>query len=127
MRLLLDTHALIWWLTGSTFLSRSAREEIDSAQEVFVSGVSALEVTTKVRIGKWDEAAPLARRLQEAIEGEGFLPLAFSVRHGQLAGNMDFPNKDPFDRSLVAQAILENLTLVSNEKLFDGTGVSRIW
>lgn len=127
MKLLLDTHALIWWLTGSALLSRRAREAIDDADEVFVSGVSALEVTTKVRIGKWDEAAPLARRLQEAVEGEGFLTLALSVRHGQYAGNMDFPNKDPFDRSLVAQSILENLSLVSNEKLFDSTGVARIW
>ena len=59
--------------------------------------------------------------------GEGFDPLFLKIDHAIAAGQLPTPHRDPFDRLLIAQAIVENLTLVSNERLFDGTGVSRIW
>lgn len=127
MRLLLDTHALLWWLLSDPALSRVAEAAISSADEVWVSAVSALEVSTKVRIGKLDRAEYIARTFEQQIAQEGFLALPMTARHGQLAGNMAFAGKDPFDRTLIAQALLENLTLISNEKLFDSTGVGRIW
>lgn len=127
MRLLLDTHALVWWLLGSASLSRAAASAISEADEVWVSAVSALEVTTKVRIRKWPEAEYIARRFEDEVASERFLPLPITLRHGQLAGNMPFTGKDPFDRTLIAQALLENLTLISNERLFDSAGVNRLW
>lgn len=127
MRLLLDTHALLWWLLSDPALSRAADTAISSADEVWVSAVSALEITTKVRIGKLDQAEFIARSFEQQVVQEGFRALPMTARHGQLAGNMSFSGKDPFDRTLIAQALLEGLTLVSNERLFDSTGVSRLW
>ncbi|WP_062787609.1 type II toxin-antitoxin system VapC family toxin [Novosphingobium capsulatum] len=128
MRLLLDTHALIWWLAGDAALSRRAQEAIaDEANSIAVSAASAMEVATKFRIGKLPGAALLAQDFAAIVAGQGFAELAISVRHAQLAGEMNIPHKDPFDRLLIAQAQAEDMTLVSNEALFDGFAVKRIW
>lgn len=128
LRLLLDTHALIWWLAGDEALSLRAREAIaDEANSVAVSAASAMEVATKHRIGKLPYAALLAQDFEAIIAGQGFDELAISVRHARLAGEMNIAHKDPFDRLLIAQAQAEDMTLVSNEALFDGFAVKRIW
>ena len=128
LRLLLDTHAVLWWLQGDEALSRRARDAIaDDASEVFVSAASAMEITTKYRIGKLPRAARLARGFEEMLDSQGFTPLPISLRHAQVAGLLAIPHKDPFDRLLIAQAQIETLTLVSNEALFDGFGVMRLW
>ena len=128
MRLLLDTHALIWWLAGDEALSRRAREAIaDEAHDVAVSAASAMEVATKFRIGKLDGAALLARDFEVIIASQGFSELPISVHHARLAGEMNIEHKDPFDRFLIAQAQAENMVLVSNEALFDTVGVQRLW
>jgi len=128
LRLLLDTHALIWWLAGDEALSRHAREAItDEANPVFVSAASAMEVATKFRIGKLPGAALLAQGFEAIIAGQGFAELAISVHHARLAGEMAIPHKDPFDRLLIAQAQAEDMVLVSNEVVFDGFGVRRLW
>lgn len=128
MRLLLDTHALIWWLAGDETLSRRAREAIgDEANSVAVSAASAMEVATKFRIGKLPDAALLAQDFEAIIADQGFAELAITVRHARSAGELNIAHKDPFDRLLIAQAQAENMTLVSNEALFDGFAVKRIW
>ena len=128
MRLLLDTHALIWWLAGDPSLSAAAREAIgDLHNDVFVSAASAWEIATKYRIGKLPEAAVLATDIGGAIAGQGFLGLPITVPQGQAAGSLPGPHRDPFDRMLIAQAILSDLVLVSNEILFDRYGVRRLW
>ena len=128
LRLLLDTHALIWWLAGDEALSRHAREAIaDESNPVAVSAASAMEVATKFRIGKLPDAALLARDFEAVIAGQGFDELAISVRHARLAGEMNIAHKDPFDRLLFAQALAEDMVLVSNEALFDGFAVKRLW
>ena len=128
MRLLLDTHALIWWLAGDEALSLRAREAIaDESNTVAVSAASAMEVATKHRIGKLPDAALLAQDFEAIIAGQGFDELAISVHHARLAGDMNIAHKDPFDRLLIAQALAEDMTLVSNEALFDGFAVKRIW
>ncbi|WP_126174650.1 type II toxin-antitoxin system VapC family toxin [Altericroceibacterium xinjiangense] len=128
MRLLLDTHALIWWLAGDDALSRRAREAIaDEDNAVAVSAASAMEVTTKFRIGKLPEAALLAQDFEGIIAEQGFDELAISVHHARLAGEMKISHKDPFDRLLIAQAQAEDMVLVSNEALFDGFAVKRLW
>ena len=128
MKLLLDTHALIWWLAGDEALSSRAREALaDDANGVFVSAASAMEVTTKVRIGKLPSAAALAQDFEAIVAAQGFVELPISVRHARLAGEMLIAHKDPFDRLLIAQAQVDGLTLVSNEALFDSFAVARMW
>jgi PIN domain nuclease of toxin-antitoxin system len=128
LRLLLDTHAVLWWFLDDPALSRAAREAIEAEDaEVSVSAVSAMEVTTKFRLGKLPQAAPLADRFEALVEGYSFAPLPITLRHASLAGNLPIAHKDPFDRLLIAQALVEDLFLVSNEKLFDATGVRRLW
>lgn len=128
MRLLLDTHALIWWLAGDEKLGRRARESIsDEANLVVVSAASAMEVATKFRIGKLPDAALLAQDFEAIIASQGFTELGISVRHARLAGEMGIDHKDPFDRLLIAQALSEDLALVSNEARFDDFAVTRVW
>ncbi|WP_426013898.1 type II toxin-antitoxin system VapC family toxin [Caulobacter sp. DWR2-3-1b2] len=128
MNLLLDTHALIWFVAGSENLSPPIRAAIeDERNAVHVSAVSAMEITTKFRLGKLPSAAPLATDFTRVVAERGFMPLPITLGHAERAGAMDIPHKDPFDRLLIAQAIAEAMTLVSNESVFDGFGVSRLW
>ena len=129
MRLLLDTHTFLWWVFGDSKLSRQARHALadNEANEAFVSAASAWEITTKFRIGKLDDAAVVARDVAAAVAAEGFAELAISVAHAQSAGDLGGRHRDPFDRMLIAQALAEGLTLVSNERAFDAYGVKRLW
>lgn len=128
MKLLLDTHALIWWLAGHDKLSRQAHDAInDRSNEIIVSAASAMEIATKFRIGKLPEATYLAREFSQVVADQGFSELAISVRHALLAGEMSIPHKNPIDRLIMAQAMLDDLMLVSNEAIFDGFGVRRLW
>lgn len=128
MKLLLDTHALIWWLAGDSALSRPAIAAIgDDRNTVRVSAASAMEIATKFRIGKLPDAALLAQDFESIVADQGFQELAISVRHARLAGEMNIAHKDPFDRLLIAQAQADDLMLVSNEALFDGFAVNRLW
>jgi PIN domain nuclease of toxin-antitoxin system len=128
LRLLLDTHALIWWLAGDDALSVSARNAIaDPDNSIAVSAASAMEVAAKFRIGKLAQAALLAQDFEAIVAAQGFIELAISVRHARIAGLMAIRHKDPFDRLLIAQAQVGDMTLVSNEAMFDGFAVKRLW
>ena len=128
MRLLLDTHAILWWLLGDLSLSSKARDAILRPDaEVAVSAVCAFEIATKHRIGKLPQAEGLAGAFQQMITDQGFRELDITMRHASMAGRLPFAHKDPFDRLLVAQAMSEDMTLVSNEAIFDTVGVSRLW
>jgi PIN domain nuclease of toxin-antitoxin system len=128
VRLLLDTHALLWWLAGDGRLSRKARAAVSNADQlIFVSAASAWEITTKYRIGKLAGAGIVARDVASAVASQAFSPLAITLVHAQRAGSLLGTHRDPLDRMLIAQSQLENLTLVSNEKIFDDYGVTRLW
>lgn len=128
MHLLLDTHALLWWLADDPALSKSARAAVANlSNTVLVSAASAWEIATKFRIGKLPTAADLAGDFSGYVAREGFLLLAISADHAIRAGLLPGSHKDPFDRMLIAQAQAENLALVSNEEVFDHYGVRRIW
>jgi PIN domain nuclease of toxin-antitoxin system len=128
LRLLLDTHALIWWLAGDEALSLRAREAIaDETNLVAVSAASAMEIATKFRIGKLPDAAYLAQDFEAIIASQGFTELPISIRHARLAGDMNISHKDPFDRFLIAQAQAEGMMLISNEQMFDNFAVQRLW
>lgn len=126
--LLLDTHALIWAALDPKKLGRKARSAIEDVEnDVFVSAVSAFEITTKYRLGKLNEAEPLAANFAEHTTARGFGSLPLTAEHGERGGGLAIPHKDPFDRLLIAQAQIEGMTLVSNEKRFDTFGVQRLW
>lgn len=128
MRLLLDTHALLWWLAGDTALSEPARHAIaDASNEVYVSAASAWEVATKHRIGKLPGVGPLAVDFARELTAQGFVALPITVQHGQAAGALVGAHRDPFDRMLIAQALDERMALVSNQVAFDDFAVHRIW
>jgi PIN domain nuclease of toxin-antitoxin system len=86
-----------------------------------------MEVATKFRIGKLPDAAFLAQNFEAIVAGQGFDGLAISLHHARLAGELNIPHKDPFDRLLIAQAQVEDMVLISNEALFDGFAVKRLW
>ncbi len=128
MKLLLDTHALIWWLAGNDALSQKAQTAIsDILNSIFVSAASAMEISTKFRIGKLPEVTILAHNFETIVANQGFIELAITVRHARVAGEMNIPHKDPFDRLLIAQAQVEDMALISNEALFDSFAVRRLW
>jgi PIN domain nuclease of toxin-antitoxin system len=128
MRLLLDTHTLLWWLSEDSSLPQSARKLIaNKNHDVLVSAASAWEIATKVRLGKLPVAVDLAHEFSAYLERERFETLAVSAEHGIRAGLLPGPHKDPFDRMLIAQALAENLAIVSNDVVFDGYGVKRVW
>ena len=128
MDLLLDTHALIWWMTNSPALPNPIRRlMVDKKNTIVVSAASAWEMATKVRLGRLPAASDITRNFQEYMAQSGFESLPVSADHGIRAGMLPGPQRDPFDRMLIAQAQAEGLTIVSNEVTFDGYGVRRIW
>lgn len=128
MRILLDTHALLWWLADDPALSKRARTVIANTNNtIYVSAASAWEIATKVRLGKLPTAADLAADFAGHLEREGFEVLPVSAEHAIRAGLLPGDHRDPFDRMLIAQSQAENLALISIEGIFDSFGVSRIW
>lgn len=128
MRLLLDSHVLVWWLAGDETLSPAAREAIaDTANEVFVSAASSWQIAVKHRVGQMPQAGFLTGDAGSIIAEQGFTALPLSVRHGQVAGSLPALAPDPFMRALVAQAIVEELVVVSDRTAFDTYGVARLW
>ena len=128
MRALLDTHAFLWWIADSARLSGMARDVIsDEANDILVSAVSAWEIATKYRIGKLPGGEAVASDIAAQIAGQGFEELAIGVTEAERAGRLPGPHRDPFDRMLVAQALLRELPVVSVDPVFDRYGVSRLW
>ena len=128
MHLLLDTHALIWWMTENPSLPESVRRlMVDKRNTVVVSAASAWEMATKVRLGRLPASSDITRNFEEYLTQAGFESLAVSAAHGIRAGLLPGPQRDPFDRMLIAQAQAENLTMVSNEVVFDSYGIRRAW
>ena len=128
LRLLLDTHALLWWFSNDPALPKSCRKLIAQPDSgVFVSVVSAWEIATKFRLGRLPSASELVQDFGGYLDRENFLSLPVSHDHGIRAGMLPGPHQDPFDRMLIAQAELEKLFIVSNERIFDQYGVRRVW
>lgn len=125
--ILLDTHAFLWFATGDEDLSVVARDAITSTSEVFVSAASAWEVRTKYRLGKLSTAAVLAQDFAAAVRRLELTQLPITLADGDLAGALAGTHRDPFDRMLIAQSLNHELSLVSNESVFDDFGVTRIW
>jgi len=118
MRLLLDTHVLIWWDEGRR-LSREAVRAIRAADEVFVSAVSAWEVAIKIALGRLRPA----RTVADAVSESGFTELPITFAHASRVAGLLPHHRDPFDRLLIAQAEVEGLTLVTRDTAFEAYGI----
>ena len=128
MRLLIDTHALLWFLAGDRHLPRPIRTLIDDpANAIFVSAASAWEITTKHRLGKLPGAAPIAADVGATVLAQGFDTLDVTMMHAQRAGALASDHRDPFDRMLAAQAQIEGIAIISGDRVFDDFGLRRLW
>ncbi len=127
MKYLLDSHVLLWWLQNDPALSSKALRAISSADnEIFISAVTAWELAIKNHSGKL-EIHKLLDGLESKLTEEGFFTITISMRHALRAGALPSHHRDPFDRMLIAQAQVEDLSLISNDSMFDQYGVRRIW
>ena len=120
MRLLLDTHALLWWLADEGLTPQAQGAIADPGNLVAVSAASAWEISIKKALGKL--AAP--DDLEQQVQAGGFSPLPISTAHGVAAGQLPHHHEDPFDRMLIAQAFAEGLTIVTRDKRFGNYGVA---
>jgi len=125
VRLLLDTHTLIWAIASPDRLPPAARSAIrDAANDVFASLASAWEISIKVALRRLDLDA---RSLAEALAASGMEPLGISLEHAARVATLPPHHRDPFDRMLVAQALCESLTLVSRDREIARYGVEMLW
>jgi PIN domain nuclease of toxin-antitoxin system len=128
MHLLLDTHTLIWWMNNSPMLPAKVRHLLrEKTNLIFVSAASAWEMTTKIRLGRLPASPEVTQNFEQYLEQSGFEGLPVTLAHGIRAGMLPGPQRDPFDRMLIAQAQAEELALVSNEESFDQYGIERVW
>jgi PIN domain nuclease of toxin-antitoxin system len=128
LRVLLDTHTLLWATLSPSFLSRKASTIIaDEANVILVSAASAWEIATKVRLGKLPGAEALEREFQEVMDRAGYTLLAIDVASALRAGRLIAEHCDPFDRMLAAQALASDLPILSTDSRLDTFGVRRIW
>ena len=112
MNLLLDTHAIVWFLEGSDKLRSQARTAIESAERVYVSSATIWEMAVKVSRGRLEAPPDFPDRLLDL----GMLQLTLEWEHARVAGGLPLHHRDPFDRMLVAQAIVERLTIVTRDE-----------
>jgi PIN domain nuclease of toxin-antitoxin system len=116
---LLDTHALLWWLFDDPELDRGAYSLIGKPEHaIYVSSVSAWEISTKHRIGKLPEAAGILKNYRQLLVKAGFRELAITTGHALAAGALPGPHRDPFDRMLIAQSKLEQMPVVTRDPVF---------
>jgi PIN domain nuclease of toxin-antitoxin system len=128
MRLLLDTHALLWALLKESALTATARAAIvDAANEITVSAASAWEIAIKHRIGKLPEAKDAAINLAAHVSAANFTVLPISLDHALAAGALPGIHKDPFDRMLIAQARIERLTVITADPVFRDYDAAVLW
>jgi PIN domain nuclease of toxin-antitoxin system len=121
VRLLLDTHILIWWLADDRKLNRSARTIIANPDnDVLISAASLWEISIKEALGRLEVELD---DLEAAISRNGFRPLPITFRHALTTGRLPAVHRDPFDRILVAQASVEELRLVSHDRIFERYGL----
>ncbi len=129
MTYLLDTHAFVWAVTAPERLGAAGREGItDPTTTLLVSAVTALELATKVRLGKFPEAEPLVAQYEDLVARLGASHLAIDPSHALRAGMLPWSHRDPFDRLLAAQSMLTGFPLVTRDESFDEfNGLHTIW
>jgi PIN domain nuclease of toxin-antitoxin system len=128
MKLLLDTHAFLWFVMGSANLSVNARAVIENpANENLLSVASLWEMAIKVSLGKLTLSAPFDDLIPEQLKLNGIGLLNIGIDHVSLVATLPFHHRDPFDRLLIAQSIADKIPVVSIDAAFDAYGITRLW
>lgn len=128
MRVLIDTHVFLWWVEGDRQLPAAAKRAIaDQKNECFVSLASAWELAIKAGLGKLKLAVPVQRYVIDHVAANAFSLLEIRISHVGLVETLPKHHSDPFDRLLIAQALLEDLTVITADPFFRKYDVKRIW
>lgn len=128
MRVLLDTHAFLWFILDDPHLKASAKALIeDPANDILVSPASYWEIAIKIRIGKYTLPEPFETFIDRQITTNDLEVLHILTRHTSILTTLPLHHKDPFDRLLVAQALSEGIAIVSGDLALDPYGVTRLW
>ncbi|TEU17265.1 MAG: type II toxin-antitoxin system VapC family toxin [Anaerolineales bacterium] len=128
MRLLLDTHSFLWFISGSTSLSPTARALIeDASNQPLLSVASLWEMAIKLSLGKLSLAQPFEVLIPQQMRLNGIKLLGIEIEHTAAVSKLPFHHRDPFDRLLIAQAIVEQMPIVSADTAFDTYPVKRLW
>jgi PIN domain nuclease of toxin-antitoxin system len=128
MRLLLDTHTFLWWVSNDPTLSSAARTAISNERnECFLSIASCWEMAIKTSIGKLRLTTTVERFIPEELANNDIKLLSVDFKHVAKVENLPFFHRDPFDRLLVAQALVEKMTFITADDIISDYGVKRIW
>jgi PIN domain nuclease of toxin-antitoxin system len=128
VRLLLDTHALLWWVLDDRRLSARAHRAIETTRNtIFVSAATAWEVAIKASTGRLRLPRDAEHRIRDEMSSGGFKELAVTWEHGLAVRELAGPHADPFDRLLIAQSRLERLTIVTNDRAIRRYSVDVLW
>ena len=128
MNLLLDTHAFLWFVWGHKNLSGTAQTLIaDPLNQIFFNAASHWEIAIKTSTGKLILTAPFKDLIEQSLAKNNFKLMAIEVDHSDVVLRLPFHHRDPFDRMLIAQAMVQQMPIVNNEALFDQYGIQRLW
>lgn len=128
MRVLLDTHAFLWFVLGDAQLSGTARQHIeDPGNEKLLSPASYWEIAIKISVQKYTLSQPYEVFMQQGIADNGFLILPIEPRHTAVLTNLPFHHRDPFDRLIIAQAMVEQTPVISGDAVFAAYPVTCLW
>jgi PIN domain nuclease of toxin-antitoxin system len=128
VRLLLDSHALIWYVDQDHLLSQTAHVAItDPANDLLLSAASVWEIAIKVGLSKFTLTLPYRQWIDQAMADLGVTLLPITAEYAELQSRLPFHHRDPFDRLLVAQAKIENVPIVSTDPVFTQYGITRLW
>jgi PIN domain nuclease of toxin-antitoxin system len=128
MNLLLDTHTFLWFIADSDRLSQKARALIeDESNRVYLSAASLWEIAIKVSLGKLNLSEPFETFIPEQLDVNSVELLGISVSHASRVASLPFHHRDPFDRLLAAQALTEDIPIISGDEVLDAYGVTRVW
>jgi PIN domain nuclease of toxin-antitoxin system len=128
VKLLLDTHAFYWWCLDDPALSLAARTAIaDAENDKYVSAITAWEFIAKFRSGKEPGFGHIAADVSGAVAAQGRTELAITMRHAEEAAHLPLHHKDPMDRLLIAQAIVEDMTIVTMDRIFTSYATKTLW
>jgi PIN domain nuclease of toxin-antitoxin system len=128
MDLILDTHSFLWFINGNAELSSNARALIEKAEHrKLISKASLWEIAIKMSLGKLSLPAPFGDFIPNHIEPNGFEVLDIRLPHFAAVSVLPFHHRDPFDRLLIAQAIIEDSPIVSKDEQFDAYAITRLW
>jgi PIN domain nuclease of toxin-antitoxin system len=128
MRVLLDTHAFLWWVTDDERLTSVARATIGASDnQIHVSAASVWEIVTKSQLGRLSIPRPIGAFVADQLEGNAFQTLSITVRHAFGLESLPELHRDPFDRILVAQALVEEMPLVTGDRAIQAYPATTIW